>query len=213
MPSMGRMLMSAVGVVVLAGCGGGNGRADAALEGGGGGADGDAGGICSSLVPGAAAATFAATTMPAPAPDVAAGGTITTGTYFRTSAILYVAPNCTVLPAAPAAAAFRFTATSAMAGIVEMALAVTAAGEQHLIASSSSYTLAGTTMTRTLGCYVVDGVDATTIDGGVSPGLVTSDSYTATATEIRTYAPLGPAFDAGVGSCGTEVLIFQKQPD
>lgn len=208
---MGPMLMSAVGVVLLAGCGGSNGRADAAPEGGGG-ANGDAGGICSSLVP-PAAATFAATTMPAPAPDVAVGGTITSGTYFPTSAILYVVPTCTVLPAAPAAAALRFTASSATAGIVEMALAVTVQGEQHLIASSSSYTLAGTTMTRTLGCYWLDGVDATTGDGGVSPGQVTSDSYTATATEIRTYATLGPAFDAGTGSCGTEVLVLQKQPD
>ena len=93
-----------------------------------------------------------------------------------------------------------------------MALSVTVPGEQHLAALSYSYTVAGTTMTRTLRCYTLDGVDGATIDGGIQAGTVTSASYTATATEIRLFAPLGTP-TAGGPSCGTEVLVFQKQPD
>jgi hypothetical protein len=216
------MLMSALGAaLLLAGCGGGNGRADAAQEAGGapdgaladGGPDAgaDVAASCTALVPDGAL-TLSTTLMPSsPPPEAPAGGTIENGVYFRTAAIFYVASTCTLLPGAPAATAVRFTATSATAGVIDVAQAIAVPGEQHLIAFSSSYAITGTTMTQTLRCYTLDGADVTIRDGGIHVGDVTTASYTATPAEIRLYAPLGAAVDAAAGSCGTELTVLQKQ--
>jgi hypothetical protein len=204
----GRLLFSVFGVLgLLAGCGGGNGRSDASQEAGGGDATVDGGGSCTTLVPGGAP-TVASTMMPMSAlTEVPAGGTITNGTFFRTSQTLYVVPSCTVLLGVPTATAFRITSTSASAGVMDIATAATAGGEQHLATLSWSYTTAGTTMTHTVLCYTLDGA---TPDGGTPPGEVTASAYTATPTEIRFYTPLGSPTDGG-SSCGTEVVVLQKQ--
>ncbi|HEY7376499.1 MAG TPA: hypothetical protein VIF57_30350 [Polyangia bacterium] len=201
-----RTLRTALGVAfLLAGCGGGAGPAGAAQD-----ASADVAATCTTLVPDGALTVSDALMPMSPPPDPPAGGTIANGLYFRTASLFYVESTCTLLPGAPSAMAVRFTAASATAGVIDVAQVVSVPGEQHLAASSFSYTIAGTTMTRTLRCATLDGADATTSDGGAHVGDVSSASYTAVPTGLRLYVPL-PAVDPAAGSCGTGLTVFQKQ--
>jgi hypothetical protein len=208
-PSIGTLALG-LWFVGLAACGGGTAATDGGggVTGGGGaaglggagsgGAAGRAGapadaGACTAIAntaPTVSPATSAATAPPA------AGGEIMGGTYYLTALTFYTAGAACTPPSLQTSSAMIVEATSPTAGSIREDTNQTASGLAIRDAVSTwTYATSGDGVGITPGC-----VSALS---SFSRNASTPVSYTATATEIRTFGPNA--------SCGTSVSIYTKQ--